>query len=279
MQPPQTLWNKIVNPSYESKQFALIFLFIFTILLLFKTLEAKSACITTTNVVQPLCNEGTGSATAFSSGAVPINYSWSSGQISQTVTGLSAGYYTVTVIDAVGCSSTTIVSIISPSKITVSATSTPTTCGQSNGAGTANGIGGTGKLTYSWSNGTVGINVKTVSGLAAGTYTVTVSDENKCTVTATMVVNCVTGMSEPVADANFRIYPNPATVSIAIEDITNKAYTIQLVNLLGQTMYSTYQSQTGNTVIDVSIFPKGIYMIQLKNLHNNAYISKKLIIE
>jgi trimeric autotransporter adhesin len=60
-------------------------------------------------------------------------------------------------------------------------TSTDAFCGQSNGAATVAATGGTAGYTYLWSNGATGAGI---TGLGAGAYTVTVTDQAGCTSTA-----------------------------------------------------------------------------------------------
>ena len=124
------------------------------------------------------CN---GTATASpSAGTAPYSYAWSNGQTSATATGLCAGTYTVTVTDANGCTKTTSATIINPVAPTVSlASSSMVSCaGGSNGSATISVTGGNAPYGYAWTP-----NVSTTasaSNLAAGTYTVRVTDANNC---------------------------------------------------------------------------------------------------
>ncbi|HRV87572.1 MAG TPA: HYR domain-containing protein, partial [Saprospiraceae bacterium] len=89
-----------------------------------------------------------------------------------TITSLAAGMYSVSVSDATGCtisSSTTIIS----SPITQSATISPDICNEGNGTIDLTPGGGNMPYTYLWSNGAT---TQDISGLAAGFYTVTITD-------------------------------------------------------------------------------------------------------
>jgi gliding motility-associated-like protein len=141
---------------------------------------------TSTNV---LCSGGsTGTATATgASGTAPYTYVWNPGALpGQTVSSLAAGTYTVTCTSASGCSAQTTVTITQPPVLTATAAITPASCGANNGAATITPAGGTPGYTYNWlpSGGTSA----TASGLAAGTYTVTVKDANNCSVPVTVVI-------------------------------------------------------------------------------------------
>jgi hypothetical protein len=132
------------------------------------------------------CNSGTnGSASVSPSGGTPsYTYSWSpSGGTAATATGLAAGSYTVTVTDANGCTATRNYTITQPSTIsTVTGSQTNVSCnGGTNGSASVSPSGGTPGYTYSWSPS--GGTAATATGLAAGSYTVTVTDANGCTAT------------------------------------------------------------------------------------------------
>lgn len=141
---------------------------------------------TSTNV---LCNGGsTGTATATgASGTAPYTYVWNPGALpGQSVTGLAAGTYTVTCTSATGCSAQTTLTITQPPLLTLTSSITPATCGNNNGAATITPSGGTPGYTYSWLP--VGGTGATASGLAAGSYTVTVKDAHNCQQTITVVI-------------------------------------------------------------------------------------------
>ncbi|MCE3280341.1 MAG: hypothetical protein K0S44_2532, partial [Bacteroidetes bacterium] len=133
-------------------------------------------------------NDGAISATP-SGGTPNYSYSWSpGGATSNAVFGLAAGTYTLTITDANGCTFQSSITITQPvSPLSVSGTSTPTSCFEgSNGTATATAAGGTGPYTYNWMPGN--LNTQSVTGLLAGTYTVTTTDSKGCTATNTIVV-------------------------------------------------------------------------------------------
>lgn len=122
-------------------------------------------------------------------GTAPFNYSWTGGCTSASCTNLAPGSYTVTVTDANGCTATADTLISQPPQLVASITgTTPTTCnGACDGTATANAIGGTGALAYSW-NTIPAQATATATGLCAGTYTCTVTDANSCTSTITATI-------------------------------------------------------------------------------------------
>ncbi len=172
------------------------------------------------------CNGGSdGSATASASGGTSgYSYSWApSGGTNATATGLSAGAYTVTITDANGCTDTANVTITEPTAVNATITaSTNASCpGASNGSATVTTNGGIAPYNYSWSPS--GGNNATATGLSAGTYTVTVTDDNGCTDTANVTITD-TDLISPVANcvAPFTIQLDVnGQASIIAADINN----------------------------------------------------------
>lgn len=130
---------------------------------------------------------GNGTATAaVNGGTAPYQYAWNTGATSSNLTNLGPGNYSVTVTDANGCSASGSTTVIEPAAVTLQVTSTNVSCnGVPNGTATATASGGTGGLSYLWSNGQT---QPSLSGLAAGNYSVTVTDANGCSATGSVVL-------------------------------------------------------------------------------------------
>jgi hypothetical protein len=123
-------------------------------------------------------------------GTSPYTYNWGGGITTQNRTELAAGTYTVTVTDANGCTAIITKTITQPSALTLSSAITKATCpGISDGATTLTVSGGTTSYTVAWTGPSSYTSTATSpTGLAAGNYTVTVTDANGCTATAIVVV-------------------------------------------------------------------------------------------
>ncbi|MBL7892994.1 MAG: SprB repeat-containing protein [Bacteroidia bacterium] len=123
-------------------------------------------------------------------GTSPYTYSWSTGATTQNINPCpsSTTTYTVTIKDNGGNSSTsTAVVTINPS-VTLSTSTTNVSCyGGTDGNIIANPLTGTPNYTYNWSGGVPGSGFQ-VSGLSAGNYTVTVTDNKGCTGTSTVAI-------------------------------------------------------------------------------------------
>ncbi|MEQ9188790.1 MAG: gliding motility-associated C-terminal domain-containing protein [Cryomorphaceae bacterium] len=144
-----------------------------------------------------------GQLTATGSGGTPgFTYLWNTASTNQTISGLAAGMYTVTVTDASGCTGVDSAEVTEPTvlAISIASISNVSCVGGSDGSITANNAtGGTGPYAFLWSSGG---NALTESGLAAGTYTITVTDDNGCTATAdTVLTEPATGVSISIASA------------------------------------------------------------------------------
>jgi len=212
-----------------------------------------------------------------SGGSGNYTYLWSNGSTNDTISNLIPSNYTVTLNDALGCESTSSIIIYEPLKIMISTTTTTSTNGLSNGsASIASAGGGGGSLQFLWSNSVQGL---TITGLSCGTYSVTAMDGNGCIGTSTAIVACVTGTNELNEENGLSIYPNPSTTTVTIETTTNKLCTIQLINLLGEIIYSTPQTPISKIIIDVGTLPKGIYIIELKNKETNTFGRQRLIVQ
>jgi gliding motility-associated-like protein len=149
-------------------------------------------------------NNGQAVASVTANGVAPYTYQWSAvGQPnSPTATGLSPGPISVTVTDANGCSATASGTILGHTPVTPVVGTMPDSCFQTNTGETYVTVtGGTPGYTYQWSSGPTGIG-DTVYRLANGPYTVTVTDNNGCTATATGTVGQPPLLTATMIDSN-----------------------------------------------------------------------------
>lgn len=133
--------------------------------------------------VKPDCNTANGSIDiSVTGGSAPYVFAWSNGATTEDLTDISAGFYTVTVADAGGCSQKASFFIKENNTLLLTATSEPAGCNdEPTGSVNLTVGGGTAPYTYSWSNGQTG---EDPEGLTSGHYTVTVTDQKGCTATA-----------------------------------------------------------------------------------------------
>ena len=146
---------------------------------------ALASTITATNTSCNAVANGMAS-TSVSGGVAPYTYNWSNSATNASITGLSANTYTLTITDANACKSIKSVTITQPTAIAINPMVTAVTCrSSSNGAIMSMASGGTGTLTYLWSNVAT---TADITGLTAGSYTVVVKDANNCTATNSATV-------------------------------------------------------------------------------------------
>lgn len=144
-----------------------------------------------TSVTDALCT-GTcdGSATVtIVGGTAPFTISWNDPLSQNTTTAiqLCPGNYTVTVTDAEGCSQTANVTVNASNSPTLATSFTDVTCnGDCNGTATVVVSGGTAPVNLLWDNGS---SSNSITSLCAGTYSVTATDANNCTVSANVTIN------------------------------------------------------------------------------------------
>jgi len=159
--------------------------------------------LTIVNIVTPPLNKCFGDCNATAmvvaiGGVKPYTYLWSNLQTTKKAINLCAGTYTVTVTDAVGASVVSgTITVTEPLPIILTTITTNVTCnGVCDGSATATVLsGGTAPFTFLWDD-PLSQPTAIAVGLCAGTFTVTVTDDNGCIETAT--VNLI---DPPVIDA------------------------------------------------------------------------------
>ncbi len=214
------------------------------------TLSASSvplaASITSENEIS--CNgAGDGSATVEADGGTPpYSYSWSNGETTASISNLDAGSYEVTVSDAAMNSTTATATIDEPALLTVNISTTNETGMMGNdGTASAETAGGTGNKSYMWSNGE---STSEITGLAPGSYEVTVTDENGCEVTGTATIEsfaCALALtSEVTHNSCFGEADGSASLQIT-----------------GASDPVTYAWSNGSTDSSISDLPAGLYTV------------------
>lgn len=147
------------------------------------------------------CNNADGQATAFPDGGItPYVYSWDNGSTTQTANNLAEGYHQIKVTDANGCIGTNSVYISSLSPVYVNYSTTPSSCTSPTGGASLNVSGGQAPYTYKWYG--LSSTTSSVSGLAVGNYSFTVTDANGCIRTGTVFIPPISQLSAYITQSN-----------------------------------------------------------------------------
>jgi len=180
-------------------------------------------------------NDGTAIAGA-TGGTPPYTYTWNTGAMTETISDLTAGVYTVVITDTNGCTLPPVnITVVEPlASVSVNIEAIDPTCNELNdGFATALPEGGTPSYSYQWSDGS---STQTAFNLAAGNYNLTVTDANGCTATAT------TSLTDPA----------PILADISTEDVIcfgDETGTILVENASGGMSPYTYSLDGENYML------------------------------
>jgi len=163
----------------------------------FTLTEPAASAVNQVSLANVTCIGGNNGSVVVSAGAGlngTVVFQWSNGETGAADTALTAGNYTVTATDSLGCSASAVFTITQPSSgIALQApVITNILCfGNANGIIVANASGGQGMLNYTWTNVMAGTQLsgQAINNLSAGTYQLTVTDGNGCTDTTSYVLN------------------------------------------------------------------------------------------
>lgn len=146
------------------------------------------------NIVDTISNVSCASASngsidlTITSGVGPFSYNWSNNATTKDITGLSGGFYTITVVDSgtvSNCNYVRTYQITEPILLAANIDNTNLDCDSTGGSINITVSGGTPAYTYLW---TTGATTQDLSNASAGTQTVTITDLNGCTTTATSTI-------------------------------------------------------------------------------------------
>ena len=229
--------------------------------------QDAAGCVTTVtaNITQPTalslsvsslpatCNGSTnGTITAAGSGGTgPYQYNVNGGpyQPSGTFTGYGAAIYNVTVQDNNGCTLTQSVQVNQPLPVTLTLTSVNANCTAANGTASVTAAGGTPFYNYSWTGG--GGSSAQTNPLAAGLYSVTVTDANGCTATGSVTINSTPGGTAVIS----------ASTHVSCNGGNNGSLTAGFTGAMSAPIsYSWSNSQNTQTAVNLTI---GTYTVTM----------------
>jgi hypothetical protein len=224
-------------------------------------------------------SDGTASVRRQGGQGPTFSFTWApTGQTGAAVANLAPGTYTATVEDAIGCIRTTDIIIAEPDQLTIDASATAATDASTNdGTASALAEGGTGAYTYAWDNGETG---EELTGLAAGTYIVTVTDINGCAAMDTVEVLLATAIDLPLGVESVRVYPNPSqgVFSLDLTLAQPEALAVNAFDLQGRLVgrWTAAAATQHSQRIDLRKVPQGTYLLEVQvgdhRLHRRVLI-------
>jgi len=192
-----------------------------------------------------------------------------------------AGVYPITVIDANGCMTETIVTITQPDELMINNVTTVNDDGSGNGSITVEAIGGTGTYSYSMNNMDFQSDT-TFSGLAEGDYDITVMDENGCTWTesVSIIMTDVSDIDPLILE--IEVMPNPASQYFTIELDANENLNMSIImtDITGKKVHDMKTNISvgiKNITVDVDHLNTGIYLLNIAT--DNGHFNKKMVIQ
>lgn len=191
-----------------------------------------------------------------SGGTAPYNYSWNTNppQFASVATGLSLGYWICTISDANGCVKKDTVKIFATTTLSLAPTTTAALCNNPTGNAQANASGGVPPYNFSWS--TLPVQTSSLaSQLLPGLYSVTVTDNDGCTKTSSVIVN------------NF--IPAIAINDSIVHATCNQSNGAIFINgLTGGTAPYSYNWSGGQTTQAINSLSQGNYTLTIKDKDN-----------
>lgn len=209
------------------------------------SIDDPITAVVTTTTTDITCNgEATGSITVnVSGGTAPITYALNGAvpQSSNTFSNLTAGMYSIEVVESNGCTQTVSATINEPSALTLSTTLTDILCnGETTGEIVADVSGGTAPYEYSLDGGTFQTGNQ-FSGLTAGSYTLEIRDANGCTISQNETISepSVLELStDVITNATCQGQSNGTFSVVASGGVTPYQYSIDGVNFVSTSSFA-----------------------------------------
>ncbi len=178
------------------------------------SIPALGPALLTSNVSHSTCENNNGAIILNISGAqAPYQFFWNNGATTKDINGLYAGYYAVTVTDAFGCTSSTSTNVNNIASPIVNINIHNATCSLDNGIAIALLNGGTSPFQYIWNTSQT---TSSLNNLSPAIYSVTVTDNNGCTGSATNSLINLPGPSLSIFQQNATCEGNNASIDLTI---------------------------------------------------------------
>ena len=211
-------------------------------------IEASDFNVTGT-ITEPTCHDKTDGAIDLEvfGGSGSYSILWSTGHGSEDLSSLGAGNYSVTVTDSDGCQATKSFNLTNPEAFSIDYSTFTPNCGSMNGAiDNFYSEGGVAPLTFSWSNGA---SSQSLTGVGAGYYEVTVTDDNNCIAQKSFYLN---GIEAPYISLDEKINSTCNLDNGSLDLYISPAFGEQITSMIWS---------NGATTEDVSNLSPGSYQV------------------
>lgn len=222
-----------------------------------------------TATTPPACFGYSDGAIGLSVEGLDGNYAfhWNNGAAAQDLDGLPAGTYAVTVTGAYGCTATATATLVQPANLAIDGSTVDPSPGGSEGQINLNLSGGTPPYSALWSNDLTGL---LATGLAAGVYSVTVTDSLGCTASDSFQLFTILATGEQGPATSIRVFPNPFSTGFSIETLDPQASweSIEVLDALGRTWFAGEKGPAlgiSPLLVDGQAWPPGFYQIRLRH--------------
>ncbi|TAD81660.1 MAG: hypothetical protein EAY75_17440, partial [Bacteroidetes bacterium] len=235
-----------------------------------RTLNTAPAINVTATPSPVLCNGGStgGVSTSVSGGTPGFTYLWAGGATTPNRSGLPAGSYSVTVTDSRGCTGTATATVTQPAVISATPTITPANCrGEASGTITLAVAGGTAPYTYLWADGAT---TQNRTGLAAGTYSVTIRDFNGCT----LAVSSLT-VTQPAASLSL----TTSVTNITCNGLNNGSATVTPTGGTAAYGYNWNGTPNGDGTATITGLAAGSYPVTVTDARGCTAVATATITE
>jgi len=224
------------------------------------------------------CYEGTNGFIFLdpSGGASPYTFEWSTGGTLQSIAGLSAGMYQVTVTDDCGLEITESFELSEPDSLEIEWTVTqPSTDVSNDGGIQVTVLNGLPPFQYQWENGS---NTPFLNGLSAGEYCILITDANDCEKWfCFQLVGQITNTNDPEEVNQIQVFPSPAKSTVWIGSTTSLEGNaqIEVFDFAGKQLFQNTLQANGllNQEIDIQTWANGIYLVKM-TIDGKVYLQR-----
>jgi hypothetical protein len=229
-------------------------------------------------------------------GKPTYSYNWSTGATTANIYNLTAGTYSLTVTDSVGCTKTEDFNISEPTVLTASFSQQNINATTAVGSINVTTVGGTAPYSYSWSTGAI---TEDLNELTIGFYEVGITDANGCATSVNTFIkdNALINLSEDfvqneLAPSNkdlgnetalsveeqstemvTSIFPNPTSDNATIVWSDSEMKTVAVYTSVGQ-LVELIEVQGNMNTLNLSARPAGEYIVKMVNDQNQTTVKK-----